>query len=188
MIKCTAKLKSISPYGQSRHYNEPKLEKESAKDYEARTWRLRAHTNQTGQMFIPPMAFKNCLSEAAKYLSMQIPGKGKATYTKHFEAGVMVTDPLPLNIHVDKVPGLWLFVPADGKRGSGKRVEKCFPVIPEWQGDLAFYILDETITEDVFRYHLEQAGKFIGIGFFRPRNNGYFGRFEVVKMTWETNQ
>jgi len=83
---------------------------------------------------------------------------------------------------------IWLFVPADGKRGSGKRVEKCFPVIPEWQGDLAFYILDETITEDVFRYHLEQAGKFIGIGFFRPRNNGYFGRFEVVKMTWETNQ
>ena len=40
------------------------------------------------------------------------------------------------------------------------------------------------ITEEVFRYHLEQAGTFIGIGRFRPRNNGYYGRFKLDSMEW----
>lgn len=82
MKTAVCKLVSVSPYSQSRHYTTEKLPKESARDYEARTWRDRAHINEDGFVFIPPMAFKNCLSEIAKYLSEQIPGKGKATYTK----------------------------------------------------------------------------------------------------------
>ena len=76
------------------------------------------------------------------------------------------------------------FVPADGRRGSGKRVTKHFPVIQKWAGDVMFYVLDETITEDVFREHLEEAGRFIGIGRFRPRNNGFYGRFTVKSVKW----
>lgn len=184
MKKATASLKSLSPYSQSRHYDTPKLEKESAKDYEKRTWRDRLHVNKEGQVFIPPMAFKNCLSEAAKYLGIQIPGKGKSTYTKHFEAGVLVVDALVLPIKKEDVDFQWLFVPSDGKRGGSKRVDKCFPVIHEWSGSVEYMVLDETITEAVFKEHLDQAGKFIGIGYFRPRNNGYWGRFVVEKVTW----
>lgn len=182
MREIIATLKSVSPYSQSRFHNEPKLEKESADDYEARTWRKRCHANDDGNVFIPPMAFKNCLSEAAKYLSIQIPGKGKATYTKHFEAGILVTEPLFLGIKIDDVRGEWLHVPSDGRRGGTKRVLKCFPIIPKWSGDVGFYIFDETVTVDVFRTHLEQAGKFIGIGRFRPRNNGFYGRFDVEEI------
>lgn len=177
-----ANLKSISPYSQSKHYQVDKLPKEQSADYEKRTWRERLHTNKDGYVFIPPMAFKNCLSEIAKYLSVQIPGKGKATYTKHFEAGVLTIKELVLPIKKSDVPGEWFFVPADGKRGGGKRVEKCFPVIQEWQGEVEFHILDETITLDVFKQHLEEAGKYIGIGRFRPRNNGFYGRFSVEKI------
>jgi hypothetical protein len=83
------------------------------------------------------------------------------------------------------VDGEWLFVPATGKRGDGKRVDKCFPVVPKWSGDVHFYILDETITERVFCQHLEEAGKFIGIGRFRPRNNGFYGRFSVEAIKWD---
>lgn len=184
MIRVLATLKGTSPYGQSKHYSVPKLEKESAADHEARTWRHRMHVNADGIVFIPPMALKNCLSEAAKYLSIQIPGKGKSTYTKHFEAGIMVVDPVPLGVKAEEVDGLWLFVPSNGRRGDGKRVDKCFPVIQAWAAEATFYILDETITEHVFRTHLEEAGKFIGIGFSRPRNNGYFGRFEVLDLKW----
>ncbi|MGQ0595798.1 hypothetical protein [Aquabacterium sp.] len=184
MKTATVRIKSVSPYSQSKHYTTEKLPKELAKDYETRTWRDRLHVNDAGQVFIPPMSFKNCLSEAAKFLSVQIPGKGKATYTKHFEAGVLVTDALVIPIKKEDVPGEWLFVPADGVRGSGKRVEKCFPVIHQWQGDVTFHVLDETITEDVFRHHLEQAGAFIGIGRFRPRNNGFYGRFKVETINW----
>jgi hypothetical protein len=136
-------------------------------------------------VFIPPTAIKNCLAEAAKYLGIQIPGRGKSTYTKHFEAGIMCMEPISLEIKAADVPGTWLFVPADGVRGSGKRVWKCFPTIQHWAANAIIHILDETITNDVFEKHLEQAGKFIGLGFFRPRNNGYWGRFSVKRVTWK---
>lgn len=186
MKRAVCKLKSISPYSQSKHYDVPKINggRESAKDYEARTWRERLHVNKDGNVFIPPMAFKNCISEIAKYLSMQIQGQGKKTYTAKFEAGVLVVDALTLPLKKEDVQGQWLFVPSDGKRGGAKRVDKCFPVIPEWEGTVEFVILDEIITEDIFRKHLEEAGKFIGIGYFRPRNNGYWGRFSVENVKW----
>jgi len=185
MHTATAHLKSVSPYSQSRHHDTEKLSKELPKDFEARTWRERLHYDADGRVFIPPMCFKNCLSEAAKFLSRQIPGKGKATYTKHFEAGVLVPEPLILPLKKDDVKGEWLFLPADGKRGSGKRVDKCYPIIPEWSGNVQFLILDDMITEDVFTDHLKEAGRFIGIGRFRPRNNGFYGRFMVDGVEWK---
>ena len=184
MITAIASLRSVSPFQYSRYHDTPRLEKEGSDDYEKRTWAERAHVDSSGRCFMPPMMFKNCLSEAAKFLGTQIPGKGKNTYTKHFEAGVLVPEPLVLPISKGELEPLWLFVPADGKRGGGRRVKKCFPIMQEWSGDVQFLVLDETITETVLRYHLEQAGKFIGIGAFRPRNNGYFGRFAVEKFAW----
>lgn len=178
----TATLSSVSPYSQSKHYEVEKLPREGHSDYEKRTWRNRMHKDKDGAVFIPPMAFKNCLAESAKYLSEQIPGKGKTTYTKHFEAGVMVLDGLSLDIPADEVEGETLFVPSNGKRGHGSRVSKIFPFIAEWSGHVDFIIVDEIITEDVFRRTLEAAGQFIGIGRFRPRNNGYYGRFNVEKI------
>jgi hypothetical protein len=193
MKTAIATLEAISPYSQSRHYVLPKKQGESAADYEARSWRERLHINEQGQVYIPPMAFKNCLSEAAKYLSLSIPGKGKATYTKHFEAGVLVVEPLVLPIKKAKVEGEWLFVPSDGRRGSGSRVEKCFPLIPAWAGEVSFMILDETVLNKhvakpeitVFEHILREAGSYIGIGRFRPRNNGYYGRFAVKAVNVE---
>lgn len=183
----TVTIKGVSPYSPGKHYSEieaPKLDKESFADYEARTWRNRMHVSKDGKVQIPPMAFKNCLSEAAKYLSIRIPGKGQATYTKHFTAGVLVSEPLTLPVKAADVPGNWLFVPADGVRGSGKRVNKCFPLIEEWGGVVNFQIFDETVTEKIFTQVLREAGMLVGIGTFRPINNGYFGRFAVDKVKW----
>jgi len=184
MKKVRVYLKSVSPYSQSKQVGEERLNEETGKDFEKRTWKQRCHVDKEGNVIIPPMVFKNCLSEAAKFMSLKIPGKGKATYTKHFEAGVMVTDALKLPIKIADVQGEWHFVPSDGVRGGGKRVEKCFPLIDDWEGVVEFHMLDETITEEVFEEHLKKAGQFIGIGRFRPRNNGWYGRFTPVKYEW----
>ena len=185
MAVAVCKLKSVSPYSQSKHYEVDKLEKESHADYEKRTWRERCHYDSGGNLFIPPMAFKNGIAEAAKRLAMKIPGKGQKTYTAHFEGGVLVMDPVPLPFTKDAVPGEWLFVPSDGKRGSGSRVSKCFPLVHEWEGDVTFHILDETITLEVFKAHLKEFGMFVGVGRFRPKNNGYYGRFSIVDIQWQ---
>jgi hypothetical protein len=184
MRTVVTRLKSISPYSQSRKVQTPRGERETAADHETRCWRERCHVNNDGHLFIPPMAFKNCLSEAAKYMSLQIPGKGKSTYTKHIEAGVLVLDGLILPETLETVQGEWLFVPSDGRRGSGKRVDKCFPFIPTWEGEVTWHILDEVITESVFKHHITESGNFIGVGRFRPRNNGFYGRFQVLDIKW----
>jgi len=178
------KIESISPISFGRYHDTPKLDKEGPDDYERRTWREKLHTNKEGEVVITPFMLKNCLSEAAKFLSVQIKGKGKATYTKHFEAGVIIQDFMPIGIKKDIVPGQWMHVPSDGRRGGSKRVMKCFPVIPEWSGEIDVLILDETITKDVLLEHLVEAGKFIGMGSFRPRNNGIFGRFKVDLLSF----
>lgn len=181
----TAHLKSVAPYSQSRYHDTPKLDKERPDDYEMRTWANRLSVTDDGHVFIPPMAFKKSLETAARFLGMQIKGRGKATYTKHFKAGVLVTDALVLPIKKDDVPGEVFFVPSDGKAGSGSRVKRKFPVIREWEGDVQYFILDETITPDVFEAHLREAGNFIGIGRFRPENGGFYGRYSIADIKWE---
>jgi hypothetical protein len=185
MIIATCELESISPYSQSKNYTTPKKDRELPKDYEERTWRDRLHVNADGNVFMPPMAFKNCVAEIAKFLSVQVPGKGKATYTKNFEAGILVTEGPVLPLKKEDVQGEWLFLPSDGKRGSGTRVWKCYPMIPQWKVSVVFYIVDELITKDVFTAHLSQAGQLIGLGRFRPRQNGFYGRFKVNKVDWQ---
>ena len=94
MKTCIAHLKSQTSYSQSGPMVSDKLPKETPDAYEERCWPERAHVNQDGEVFIPPMAFKFGLDKAAKMLGKQIPGKGKATYTKFFEQGVLCIEPL----------------------------------------------------------------------------------------------
>ena len=177
-----AKIKGVSPYGQSMAIQSVKNTGEGHDDFENRTWRERMHVDSNGTVFIPPMAIKNMLSDCARFLSESVPGKGKATYTKNFEAGILVTTPINLGIKADTVQGLRLFVPSDGKKGGGSRVWKTFPVMQEWGGEVEIFLLDPLLIAkpEKVKEYLEHAGKFIGLGFFRPRNGGYFGRFEVT--------
>lgn len=198
MKKVTVKISGLAPYAQSRFHGIEKVAREGADDYEARTWPQKAHIDEEGYVVIHALAFKKCIAEAAKYLSMQIPGKGKATFTKNFQSGVLLLE----NVRIQGRKGLIkasdinqpdtgyigerLFVPADGVAGSGKRVHRTFPVIhPAWSCETTFLLLDDIITQDVFERHLFVAGQLIGIGAFRVRNGGIWGRFKGEILNWE---
>lgn len=183
-VTAVCHLKGMSRYSQSRPIPTKRGDKETANDHEERTWRERLHVNADGEVIITPMTFKNALSEAARYNPRQIPGKGKTTYTKHIEAGVMVIAPSPLGIKAEDVPGERVFVPSDGRRGGSSRVWKIFPYIDAWECYVEFHILDKLVTQEVFTPILKEAGRFIGIGRFRPRNNGFYGRFDVLSVEW----
>jgi hypothetical protein len=185
MKTVTVKITGTTPLSFGKYVQVEKEEKESHAAYDLRTWRERMHYDVNGEVFVPPMMFKNALSGAAKYRSEQIQGKGKSTYTKNFEAGVMVTEPMMLGINKNEVQVESILVPADGRRGGTTRVVKNFPKIETWSGTVKFTILDDIITRDVFERHLKDAGDFIGIGRFRPRNNGYYGRFNAEITDWK---
>ncbi len=185
-ITATFRIKGISPYSQSRPHLEEQEPNEGHDDYRKRTWRNHLHVDKDGMVIIPPSSIKNCISEAAKFLNIQVPGKGKATYTKHVEAGVACIKPVELGTRAADVQSETLFLPADGRRGSGKRIWKQYPFIPEWDGDVELIVLDETVLQTsrssgnpVLQDIVEGAGQFIGLGRFRPRNNGYYGRFTI---------
>jgi len=178
-------LKSISAYSQSAAIQSTKNPNEAHDEFDLRVWRERMHVSEDGFVVIPAMAFKNALGEAGKWLGKSIPGKGKSTYAKRLVAGVMVIEDAKLGVKATDVKCEKLFVPADGIRGSGKRVFRNFPLIPSWTAEIEFTILDDIITKDVFQEHLEQAGMFIGIGRFRPSSNGTYGRFSIEKFDWK---
>jgi hypothetical protein len=187
MKKAIVKIEGVSPYSQSKYHLTEKKNKESHVDYENRTWRERLHYDKRrdNEIYIPPMQFVNAVKNAAKFLSLQIPGKGKSTYTKHFEAGIISTSSVYLGISRDEVEGETVFVPSNGVRGDGTRVLKTFPLINSgWQGTIEFMILDDTITADIFEQVLAAAGSLIGVGRFRPRNWGYYGMFEIKDFKW----
>ncbi|MEC9268526.1 MAG: hypothetical protein VX464_20875 [Pseudomonadota bacterium] len=187
MKQALCHLRSISPYSQSKGFTPdmPKPERGKADEYDKTHWRKKCHATKDGKIFIPPMAFKMGLDAAAKLKGQRVPGKGQATYTKRFLSGVLVLDGLTLPIHVDDVEHDDLFVNADGVRGSGKRVWKRFPRIDEWEGEVCFHIMSDEIPEEVFESTLDAAGKFVGIGRFRPESGGFYGRYEVVSVDWQ---
>lgn len=96
----------------------------------------------------------------------------------------MIMEPVKIGLKKDELVPERLFLPSDGRRGSGSRVKKIYPLIQKWEGELEIIVTDDTITQKVLQEHLEAFGKYIGIGRFRPANNGYYGRFEVVEVVW----
>ena len=185
MKKAIAKLESAGPYQQSKHHETPRLSKESHDDYEKRTWRERCHYLSDDTVFIPSEHFKNCISGVAGYLGEKIKGRGQATWTKHFLSGVRVPEPLLLPVKKDEVEALYQFCSSDGKRGGkGGKVAKYFPLIKSWEGEVEFWIVDDTITQEVFERYLKESGLLIGIGKQRPVNGGDYGRFVVKEVKW----
>jgi hypothetical protein len=185
MKTCIVSLESLSPYAQSRYHNSPALEGEQADAKEERTWKSKAHVDSSGMIFIPQMAFAGCIKEAAKFLNKKIPGKRNETWTKHFESGVLVLNPMPLNMNINDVRKHAVHASADGTPGGKKRVLRFFPTIDTWKGTVEFTILDDMITKEIFSEVIDVAGNLIGLGAFRVRNRGYFGRFKVVNIKWK---
>jgi hypothetical protein len=184
-IIANAILRSISPYSQSRAHDEPAYENESNADYDRRTWRSHLHV-QDGTVRIPAKAFHECLIEAAQYSGKKI--SGHRTWTKKFESGMALFDNPNLAVRPDDVDYIDCFCHANGKRGSGTRVMRRFPMINSWEARFEVHILDPIITKAVFAEMVGIAGTFIGIGRYRPANRGTNGRFELVELNWYENR
>jgi hypothetical protein len=185
MKQAICKLRGITPVTFGKFHQTEKLPKELAGDFEQRTWREKLHVNNNNNVILPGTMFGNCIRESAKFMSIQIPGKGKATYTKHFEAGIIIKNDIVLPIKKEDVVGQPIHVPSDGRPGGTTRVIKIFPRVDEWEGTLTVLIGDEIITADIFEQVLVNGGNLIGIGTWRPRKRGMNGRFELIDMQWK---
>jgi hypothetical protein len=131
------------------------------------------------------MAPKRALDTGAAMLGRRIPGRGKSTFTKFFVSGILCPHSIQLPDTQDTVRGEPVHCDADGKRGSGKRVWRWFPMIDKWEASVSFQVIADEIPEALFEETLKQAGMFVGIGRFRPENGGIYGRWVVDKVDWQ---
>lgn len=184
-----AKLKSNSPYSPSRYHNVDKLPKESAAAYDLRTWREHCTFDDKGIVAIPAMAIKMAIDGAASKLKERVPGKGTKEWAGYFLSGVIpAAQHYSLGIRKDDVDFIDIWANADGRRGSGKRVMRRYPLIPSWQATIVLDITDDSIPEELVEKYLDEAGKLIGVGRFRPQNGGFNGRFTIESVKWEAER
>ena len=183
--KLTVTLTSASKYSQSAAFRSERGPTEAADDFEKRVWKERLHVTDNGEVYIPASALKQCLVGGAKYLNEKIKGQGQKTWAGKIEKAVRCPDDVPLGIKAGDVTGEWIYVNADGVRGSGKRVYRCFPRIDSWKAEVTLLILDPILDPDTVVRQLTAAGAFIGIGRWRPEKGGENGTFTVGRATVE---
>ena len=188
-VRCHIENIPGSPYSQSAKHDTPFLDRESHDDHERRTWLEKCTVDKDGQISIPAMAMKQCVDTAAYKLGEKIPGRRGATYKSFFASGYFCDHDVPIfngkALTKKDAEGVTISANADGKRGSGNRVPRKFPVFPKYHGVVEFTILDDVITPEVFERHVKAGGMIVGIGRFRPEKGGTNGRFRVTKFEWE---
>lgn len=184
-------FKGLSPLTQGRAFpfGASRAEDETSDEYDERMWRERAHYDAKGKCVIPASSLHKALIAAAKFRNEKIPGEGAKTWAKRFGAGIMVLDHAPITpvTTKDSIVCTIVHVPADGLPGGTKRVHRRFPIFQEWGSTVEITVVDGLISEDVFTRHMETAGKFVGLGTYRPSSPspGTNGRFEVEAIEWK---
>ena len=135
----------------------------------------KLYTNSDGSAYIPSTYIRGALIEAGK--SLKIQGKGKSTYSKLIGSTVMVyPDAITIN------PNKWepYTITAVNPTTKG-RVSVTRPKFNEW--GLKFEIIaTDDISSDKLEIILVEAGRYVGIGDWRPQKKGMFGKFIVTKF------
>jgi hypothetical protein len=185
MYRAIAKIEGTAALTQSKQHRTPFLEGESHEAYEARTWREKANYSPEGEIYVPAMAFKQAMDLAAKRLNIPDPDNKRATLTKYFVSDMLCEDHMLVGAKKDEVKSVTINANSDGVRGSGKRVQRTFPLIEKWKGTVRFFIMDHKITHEVFERVLASAGRSVGVGQYRPEKGGINGRWNVVSVEYQ---
>lgn len=179
-----------SPLSQSRCIFGPELAAidaakkgdETYDSHEERIWRHKFHSDSNGELFIPAMALKYSVVDAAGFSGEKVKGRGNKTWKKLFDGSVLAFEPIMLGQTVDDLVPEALMVPSDGRRGGGSRVVKIFPRLERWEAVAQVIVTVDEIPRAILEKHMVLAGNVVGLGRFRPQNGGYYGRFAVEKI------
>lgn len=124
---------------------------------------------------IPAVYFRNSIVEASK--QFKIAGKGKSTYSKLVGATVDVL-PEMISLTEKYVP----FKIAAVNPMTKGRMMVTRPRFDKWSAEFEVILHDPSVPATVFHDILENAGKYVGIGDWRPEKKGMFGKFMITSF------
>lgn len=186
------KIKGVTPYMQHR-MDDIKLEEWEKKrglimerDDVAKEDIVRAeyhcYRNGNGKCYIPADQLRGSFIGAGSMVKAKVGGRSKSM--KQVVAAMFMVTP----DHIE-IPD---FDSIDKRSAVNKNVKARVMVIrpkwTEWEADFKLNVMNDTITNDTVKSIIENAGDYIGIGSFRPTNNGMFGRFQVEEFTYSGAQ
>lgn len=138
----------------------------------------KAYKSPDGQLFIPGTNIFACIISAGSFHKV---GKSKVTTQKTslVPAGVVITDLVcPLNTDKYEIDSRSVVIPSTGGRIMCHR-----PRLDAWSTTFHMEIDEDIFTEKFVRLLVDDAGKKIGLGDFRPQRKGPFGRFNVTSWS-----
>ena len=171
-------LTGITPLLQNKPeeygFDEEWVEKKAGNDYEKEAFQ-KLYIDMDGNLYQPATHIERALIEAGK--KIKVKGQGKATYSKLF--GSMVSIP---TLEIPHQETDWEIFKALVVIPSTKgRVMRYRPMFRNWK--LRFDIeFEDEIPADAVKEGLEIAGRYVGIGDWRPEKKGKFGRFQVTSF------
>jgi hypothetical protein len=138
--------------------------------------RQAIYRDPNNRICIPALMVKACLRQAGS--EFRVLGRGKGSYKCHIMAGLRISpEYIPLRIPNGNDPEKSWEIDVRPVRIKANRVLRGRPRFNEWELEFILEVLDEQLlTEKVLKELLDFAGKYEGLGDFRPE----FGLFEVV--------
>ena len=181
MARYTVEITGVTPLLMNKPeeygFDEKWVEKKASTDWEKQAYR-KLYCDKDGNPYQPSTHIEQALIDAGKKL--QIKGQRKATYSKLF--GSMITvepEAIPHLVTKFEIHKALVVMPA-----TKGRVVRFRPKFNDWK--LRFSIISEDeIPGAVIKEALEIAGKFSGIGDWRPQKKGKFGKFQVTHFEKE---
>jgi hypothetical protein len=125
---------------------------------------------------LPAVYIKNCITEASK--QFKIVGKGKSTYSK-LVASTVDIEPFMIELKAGKYEVFRISAVNPMTRG---RMMTERPEFNKWSAEFEIIINDPAVPISVVNEILEHAGKYVGVGDWRPQTKGMFGKFMITSF------
>lgn len=180
------KIKGITPYMQHR-MDDIKLdeweknrrqiiERPDVAHEDAVRAEFHCYRNGTGKCFIPSEHIRGALINAGGMVKSKVGNSKKSM--KNIVAAMFFVSPehidMPEYDAIDKRSAV--------NKNIKARVISIRPKWTNWEAEFDLNIDNDSITTATIKEIISQAGNYIGIGSFRPTNNGMFGRFTLESL------
>lgn len=136
----------------------------------------KLYKDSKGKVQLPSVYLKNCITEASK--QFKIVGKGKSTYSK-LVASTIDISPFMIDLEVGEFEVFRISAVNPMTKG---RMMTERPKYTSWKATFEIILNDPAVPISVINEILEHAGKYVGVGDWRPEKKGMFGKFMIVSF------
>ncbi len=180
------KIEGITPYMQHR-MDDTKLEQwEKNRKHiierpdvnleDVKRAEYHCYRNKSNQCFIPAEQLRIAMINGGGYLKSKVGNKSKSM--KGVIAAVLQINPeeiiMPDYDEIDKRSAV--------NRNIKARVITIRPKWTKWNAEFDMLLDNGTLTKEMITELITVTGNYVGIGSYRPTNNGYFGRFKLNEL------